>query len=283
MKHSIQLLFLSLFLSAFCGAQDDSLPTIAVADFTSEVSTELRHGLPEEITERLVNSGRFQVYERDKLHAIMNEQEFQQSGFSDPQSAVSIGRIMGVRYILTGNILDFGKEVRNFTGYGVRSKTTIYRLSANMRVIDIESGKVLFSKNGTSEEMSTQSNGLGTSDETVDTRLAKKLATDLMRTLMAHHAFQGVQQEKNKEVEIEISSSPEFADVEIDGVFMGNAGSKFKVTEGLHTIKVSLPGYEEWDKKVLVKEGLSFKATLPRKVDTRIEVDVDKTETITEE
>lgn len=280
MKQILKLFLLLIVASHVSHAQEEALPKIAVADFTSDVSTSLRHGLPDQITERLINSGRFEIYERDKLETIMQEQEFQQSGFSDPQSAVSLGKVMGVHYILTGNISDFGKEVRNFSGYGVRSQTNIYRLSANIRVFDVESGRVLFSKNGTSEETFTQSNSMSMSDDTVETRLSEKLATDMVRTLLAHHAFQEPQDEEDILAEITITSSPEYADVEIDGVFMGNAGDSFKLTEGLHTIKVSLPGHEEWNKKVMVKDGLTFRATLPRKVDTRIEVEVDETQTI---
>ena len=38
-----------------------------------------------------------------------------------------------------------------------------------------------------------------------------------------------------------------------------------QIPEGMHRIKISLPGYEEWDKKVLVSEGMKIRATLVEK------------------
>ena len=74
-----------------------------------------------------------------------------------------------------------------------------------------------------------------------------------------------------------ITSEPEKASVEIDGVFYGNTGDEIAIAPGLHQIQVSLPGYEVWNKKVMVREGTSFHVPLVRTADVRVEVQEEKT------
>src|SRR5258708_18649761 len=98
----VTVILLMLCLSA---ARGEGLPSIAVADFTSDQRTTLTHGLPDMVADALVNSKRFDVYERGKLDTIMKEHCFQVCGSADPQTAVALGKGAGGRYSLTGPIL----------------------------------------------------------------------------------------------------------------------------------------------------------------------------------
>lgn len=253
------------------GVQAENRTAIAVADFAAERSTQLMQGLPDLLAERLINSGRFDVYERDKLMAIIQEQQLQWSGFTDPQSAASLGKLAGVPYILTG-IVRSGSEDRSFSGYGVRAGSTMHHLLANMRIIEVESGRVLFTRNESAEEMAH--NQEGTRGSTViENRLAVQVADQFIRALEATDLFLDPTTVQQERVTIRIESEPENADVEIGGIFYGNAGADFQVPAGIQQIEVSLPGYHIWSRKVNVRDGMSFKATLNRKSDIRIELD----------
>ena len=71
-------LALFFFLTGLLSVRAADLPSIAVADFTSDQwRTTLTHGLPDIISDALVNSGRFDVYEREKLNTVMREQGLQ--------------------------------------------------------------------------------------------------------------------------------------------------------------------------------------------------------------
>lgn len=50
-----------------------------------------------------------------------------------------------------------------------------------------------------------------------------------------------------------MTSAPDGADVEIDGIFEGNCTLETRLEAGVHAVKVSLPGYEVWEKKVRVR------------------------------
>lgn len=257
------------------------LPSIAVADFTAERSADwnwwkdLTHGLPDMISDGLVNSRRFDVYEREKLNTIMKEQSFQASGFTDPQTVVALGKMAGVHYILTGKILDCGREVRDFTGYGVHTRTSFYRLKAAIKIMDIQTGKLLFSRNDGAEEQVSESSGMNTVDTTMASKLAQEVSDKMIKALLDDDQFKPKDQAASAAalIPVKITSTPDHADVEVDGVFYGNAGSDIKLPSGLHLIAVSLPGYETWSKKVQVRDGLSFNAALTKKADVKIDIE----------
>ena len=66
------------------------------------------------------------------------------------------------------------------------------------------------------------------------------------------------------------------ADIEVDGVFYGNAGGQMKRPEGLHLVKISLPGYEVWDKKVRIAEGTRIKAMLVEETQADVRLEIEK-------
>ena len=265
---------MAVMLLAVAVVRAGDLPSIAVADFTSERYTTWVRGLPDLIAEGLVNSKRFDVYERDKFATIMKEQGLQASGVVDPQTSVELGKVAGVHYIVTGKLIDFGAETKNFSGYGVHTRTTIWRLSANIKVVDVQSGKLVLSKTASAEDKVSDSSGIHSYDTTMDSKLAEIVASKLVQAVLDDSSFKAADTSASAAlVPVTITSTPPQADVEVDGVFYGNAGDIIQIPSGLHLINVTLPGYEPWSKKVSVKEGMSFNVTLTRKTDVRIEVE----------
>lgn len=254
-------------------------PSIAVADFTADrQNAKLAQSLPDLVADALINSKRFDVYERTKLATLQREQNLQTSGTTDADSAVALGKVAGVRYILTGQVLDSGQETRDFVGYGVQTRTTFYRLKAAIKVIDTQTGKVLFSKKDGAEQRLDAGRSMNASDSTLDTKLAETVAEKLVKALVDDDAF-GAPPEPTPVatlVPVAITSVPDKADVEVDGVFYGNAGTEIKMPTGLHIVTVTLPGYEPWTKKVMIRDGLTLNAALVKKVDRRIEIQKDQ-------
>src|ERR1035437_2049473 len=233
----LTVILLMLSLSAARGAD---LPSIAVADFTSDQRTTLTHGLPDMVADTLVNSRRFDVYEREKINTVMKEQGFQASGFADPQTAVALGKVAGLHYILTGQIIDYGREIRDFSVYGVRTRTSFYRLKAGIKVLDVKTGKVLFSRNDGAEQQVTEGNNTFVSDTTMDSILAQEVSDRLVKALLDDDIFKDQKESVAALLPVKITSEPDHADVEVDGVFYGNAGGDIKIPSGLHLITVSL-------------------------------------------
>jgi len=103
------------------------LSSIAVSYFESE-------NVPEGMVEAIVNRlrvelyaiGKFNVIERDRVDLILKEQGFQQSGCTETECLVQIGKMINVEKIIAGSI----NRVGNIH-------------SMNARMIDVETGEIV--------------------------------------------------------------------------------------------------------------------------------------------
>lgn len=89
----------------------------------------------------------FTVVERDKLALVMKEQGLATAGALDPQTAAKVGKLLGVRYIVTGAIDKFAV---NKTGaaigrLGVGGNIVTGTASINVRFIDTTSAERIVS------------------------------------------------------------------------------------------------------------------------------------------
>jgi len=252
--------------------------SVMIVDFTSSVSTNYKKRLPELIVDEIVNSGVFDVVEREKLQAIANEFNLQAGVFVDPGKAVEIGNLYGAELMITGNIVENWSSKKSVSAYNIISTISKSYLKARIEVVDLRSGIKLFSHVADDSAVlkSTGPNSVGRGS----TSMGPKVAKELVEALLSNKRIEEIVKEESGEqaelVSIQIDSVPEGADVEIDGVFMGNSGTKFDINPGIHEVTVTLPGYMAWQKQVKVKYGLSFTATLAKQVDQRIEVQVNE-------
>lgn len=104
--------------------QKTKIAVIEFLDIQGNV-TNLGRFLAEELTTRLYRTNQFEVVERHLLNKIIQEHQLSLSGIIDENSAVELGKILGVEAIATGSITDLGTSVK-----------------VNARLISTESGKV---------------------------------------------------------------------------------------------------------------------------------------------
>jgi TolB-like protein len=78
----------------------------------------------------LVKEGRFDVVERAMLNKILNEQKMGVSGIVDENSATQLGKILGVKTIISGSVMKL---------QGV--------LEVNARIIDVETASIIAAEN----------------------------------------------------------------------------------------------------------------------------------------
>jgi hypothetical protein len=100
---------------------------IAVIDLDpTGISNNESQFLSDRLRTELFETGVFQVVEREKMNAILNEQGFQQTGCTSVECAIEIGQLLNVGVMIAGSI---GKI------------EDIYSLS--IRMIDVETGAIL--------------------------------------------------------------------------------------------------------------------------------------------
>ena len=61
--------------------------------------------LTERLREVLLKTGRFTLVDRSQMEAILDEQALQQTGCTEQECAVQVGRILGVRKIIAGKVV----------------------------------------------------------------------------------------------------------------------------------------------------------------------------------
>lgn len=93
--------------------------------YVSERQTFAR-GLTEMMIGELVNSGRFVVVERSALQDVLNEQNLQQSGAANPETASRAGQLIGAQYLIRPAITEFSYgEAAGTRGARVRSPVRV--------------------------------------------------------------------------------------------------------------------------------------------------------------
>jgi len=140
------------------------------------VDPKLDKAITSSLESMLASLGGVDVYSREDLYKVIKEQKLQQSGLFDENSLVKLGKLTGVRYIITGSIDGVIQEYKDYTSMAkLASAVTahnsnkkhidktllkIYAMNISaqalsgmkittmmtFKVIDIETGKILFSK-----------------------------------------------------------------------------------------------------------------------------------------
>jgi curli biogenesis system outer membrane secretion channel CsgG len=96
----------------------------------------------------LVKSDKFIVVERQKLESLLDEQKLQRESFMDPATAARAGRILGVNAIVTGAITQFGIKTEGTDVMGYKKKVQTAECVVDIRVVDVETGRVLYADSG---------------------------------------------------------------------------------------------------------------------------------------
>ena len=75
--------------------------------FYNDLGPAARNNIDTAFSESDILSSRFSVIEREKLDLVLQEQGLSTSGALDQQTAANVGRILGIKYIITGGIDKF--------------------------------------------------------------------------------------------------------------------------------------------------------------------------------
>lgn len=171
-------------------------PRIAVLQFQNKADNQWWwHGGAEAaqdvfVTE-LVKSGKFRVVEREQLAALMQEKNLTLSGDLDPSTAVRVGKLLGVNYLLTGSVTEYGVTdigahapgVRRLPGFSAGKRNFVAAMNA--RLIDTSTGEILWADEGKAEESSVKVNVGGFGGGVDDDRMFDKVMKPCIQQLVA--------------------------------------------------------------------------------------------------
>ena len=141
-------------LPAVCFAGLNDYPTLAIMPFgrKASISPELTLQdvtIANEIAyDELVNSGYFDVVERERLDAVCDELSFDMSGLVDQRSAARVGKMLGAQYILIGSLNGLSTRQNGAEIVGIGNKNAQVYAHISMRVVEVETGRVVLASRG---------------------------------------------------------------------------------------------------------------------------------------
>ncbi len=147
--------------------QAQGRPRLAVHTFENPpnyYNSTIGNGLTSIVVTHLAQSGRFDVIQRgDNLNVLIEEIDFGASGYVEADTAVEMGHILGVNYILSGRVTNFGYEetstggfLGGFGGFGgldIEQEEAVVRL--DFALIDATTGETLLAATAEGKESET--------------------------------------------------------------------------------------------------------------------------------
>lgn len=136
---------------------------VGVVDFENKTAYGSRLGTAASdiLLTELVKSGKFIVVERDKMAKLMDEQKLGMTGAVDPKTVAQVGKIMGLNAIVTGSISQFGVATTGSDYLVAQSKKQVASCTVDVRVVDVESGQIVYADSGKGESSSSKGQLLG--------------------------------------------------------------------------------------------------------------------------
>lgn len=156
----LSVLICTLSLASYAG------PRVAVMDFDNRAQRgdwRIGQGAADILTTELVKNTDFDVFERNKLSSVLKEQDMGNGTRFDTSTAARIGKLIGVQYIITGAVTEYGQSRSGGGGGGVNVGKQGYFTSVDVRVVDANTGRVLFadSGDGTKSSVNVKVFGIG--------------------------------------------------------------------------------------------------------------------------
>jgi len=182
----VRLLAVSVCVACFCAAapaQDVAAPAVSssapkrlvtvmnfdygtVRTYVAQIfgsDQDIGKGISDMLVDKLLKDGKYRLVERSALDKILAEQNFSNSDRADSNTAAKIGKVLGVDAIIIGSITQFGRDDQHTNvgggGYGLgrfglggvgtsKAKAVV---GITARVINVSTGEILASVNGTGE------------------------------------------------------------------------------------------------------------------------------------
>lgn len=171
-------------------------PRLAVLEFKNKANNQWWYSGGGEAAQdvfvtELVKSGKFRVVEREQLAALMEEKNLTLSGDVDPATAVKVGKLLGVNYLLTGAVTEFGVTdsgahapgVRRLPGFSAGKRNFVAAMNA--RLIDTSTGEIVWADEARGEESSVKVNVGGFGGGVDDSRMFDKVLKPIIQQLTA--------------------------------------------------------------------------------------------------
>lgn len=117
---------------------------VAVMNFAGAEVLEqrLQIQISDALVTSMVQAGRFDVVERQRLDLVMNEQNLHERGLVDPATAARVGKILGAQLVVYGVLTGATEQKIDKFSYDLIR----IEVSMDVRAVDVSTGKVAISE-----------------------------------------------------------------------------------------------------------------------------------------
>ena len=238
MKRIVFALIMSIFIFFVGTGNGMENIRIAVLDLEARgTSKTASTAVSEMLRTEMINMGMFTVIERHEMGVILKEQGFSQTGCTDQDCAVQVGKLLSARKILIGTLTQQGAE-----------------LLITVRVVDVEKGVAEYGESEVTSSVKILDLKIAVSELTA--RLSARISgqrIDKLNYLMPTDTKS--QGKKSIKYILKITSNIEGAEVFIDGVKAGIAPVTKQLDEGLYRVIVKKKGYSDIDRNVSLEKS----------------------------
>jgi hypothetical protein len=144
-------------------SKTDTKSNTTVDSFLRQIAPNIGNYAQSAVENTIMNVGGAKVYDRNNLQQIMSEQKFQMT-IADPTTAVQLGKLAGVQYVITGSVDNitskYVEKAKNDSGAsgwaGIAASLATaaantqsgwnINVEMTVKLIDVTTGQVLISK-----------------------------------------------------------------------------------------------------------------------------------------
>ncbi|MDP8256615.1 MAG: CsgG/HfaB family protein [Candidatus Alcyoniella australis] len=167
---------------------------IAVIEFNNKTPNRrmnLGDVAAEILTTELFKSGNFIMIERGDLDKVLDENRRSREADIDPATAAQTGRVLGVNAVVIGNITNYSTKVEGIESFGYKKKIQTAEVTVDIKVIDVNTGQIIYADSGTGRFQIEVSEFLGQGQRA---SYDEGLATDALRAAIVQFTGNVVRQ-----------------------------------------------------------------------------------------
>lgn len=230
--------------------------------------------LPDEATEiatdaatsAIVGTRRFRVLSRSTLalKSVDAEILFQGTGAEAESTQVfSSLKSCNAKYLLLGRLNRFRVDRTEGEAYGVLRRQVVTSVSVDMQLIDVNTMEIIAGDNMTERVVTRIPSGVTTITgiydwEVILREAISKCVPKFLSGIQVSAPSPSELETAAPMVEVSVNSTPEGADVEFNGNFVGNTPCTVSLPSSTGVLSISAPGYEPWRKNIKPAEGLKI-------------------------
>ena len=217
----------------------------------------------------------------------------------DNSSALRLAQNLGADYILVPSIISLGTQKINYNGNGISTVNVAHRLRVSYKIVEAGQGGAVRGGAFVSEKTYRQTDGVQTERSDIVNELMDDAASQLADAIVQSATTLPAQVAQANLVTFSVSCTmtdprqqpilvsamgitPDNhvvvtnqpiavqamdVTVELDGTALGSAPGTFQARPGLHKIRLSREGFDEWARTINVSDGQTLRVALQMSAD----------------